>query len=48
MFLGGQTRTELLEVTDMDVYWTLTAELLASSRALRAGTQITGIDTSRT
>jgi hypothetical protein len=48
VFLGGQIGTELLEVTDIDVYWTLTSELLAGSRALKPGTRISGIETSGT
>lgn len=45
VFLNGGQGVELLEVTDMDVYWTLTSQLLVSARQARKGTAITEIRT---
>jgi Domain of unknown function (DUF1851) len=43
LFLGGTDTVENLEVADLDVYWSLTADLLASTRDQPPGTKITGV-----
>jgi len=43
LFLGGKDVIENLEVIDMHVYWTLTAQLLAKTRSLPDGTKISEI-----
>ncbi|MEY3172302.1 MAG: hypothetical protein RLZZ436_215 [Planctomycetota bacterium] len=43
LFLGGKDVIENLEVIDMHVYWTLTAQLLTKTRSLPDGTKISEI-----
>lgn len=43
LFLGGKDVVDNLEVIDMYVYWTLTAQILAKTRSLPDGTRISGI-----
>jgi hypothetical protein len=43
LFLGGADSIENLEVSDIDVYWTITAQLLQRVRGLPQGTRITGV-----
>jgi len=40
LFLGGHDEIANLEMIDLDVYWTLTAQLLSKTRALPEGTVI--------
>ncbi|MCC2313680.1 T6SS immunity protein Tdi1 domain-containing protein [Cellulomonas xiejunii] len=42
-FLGGDFATTNLEVTDLSVYWEVTAQLVEASRTLRPGTGISGV-----
>ena len=43
LFLGGTDTVENLEVVDLGVYWSLAADLLASTRDQPPGTRITGV-----
>lgn len=43
LFLGGVDDTSNLEICDVDVYWTLCAQILAKVRGLPAGTPISNI-----
>jgi hypothetical protein len=43
LFLGGEDNPGNQEVTDLDVYWTLTGQLLANTRHLQPGAAITDI-----
>jgi hypothetical protein len=45
LFLGGRDDTSNLEVVDLDVYWTLTAQLYKSTRQLSRGSMINSVDT---
>lgn len=40
LFLGGQDELQNLEISDMDVYWTTTGQLLSKVRGLPVGTPI--------
>ena len=40
LFLGGEDVVGNLEVIDMEVYWSVSAQLLSKSRGLRCGTKI--------
>jgi len=40
LYLGGADEVENLEVSDFDVYWTISAQLLARTRGLAPGTKI--------
>lgn len=40
LFLGGVDDTANLEVTDFEVYWTLSAQMIAATRATPPGTSI--------
>ena len=40
LFLGGADDLTNIELSDLDVYWTLTAQLIAKTRGLPAGTKI--------
>jgi hypothetical protein len=40
LFLGGADDLTNIEMSDLDVYWTLTAQLIAKTRGLPAGTKI--------
>lgn len=40
LFLGGADEVANLEVSDLDVYWTISAQLLAKVRGLEPGTAI--------
>jgi hypothetical protein len=40
LFLGGGDTSDNLEIVDIDVYWGLMSQLLATTSALSAGTQI--------
>jgi hypothetical protein len=40
LFLGGADNLTNVEMLDLDVYWTLTAQLIAKTRGLPAGTKI--------
>jgi hypothetical protein len=42
LFLGGADEVDNLEMTDMEVYWTISAQLAAQMRDLPVGTQISG------
>lgn len=44
LFLGGVDDLENLELTDMEVYWSISGQLLAKTRDLPPGTKIGGID----
>jgi hypothetical protein len=44
LFLNGTDSIENLEAIDIDVYWTLSAELLASTQNLPPGTPITRVN----
>jgi hypothetical protein len=44
LFLGGVDALENLELTDMDVYWSVCAQLLAKVRNLPPGTKIGKVD----
>jgi hypothetical protein len=43
LFLGGRDTVDNLEVTDFDVYWTITGQLSIQARNLPAGTPIQGV-----
>lgn len=43
LFLGGADIVPNLELTDLDVYWELTAQLLRKTKGLRVGTVIGGV-----
>jgi len=43
LFLGGKDDLENLEVTDMEVYWAITGQLLAQTSGLGLGTPIKGL-----
>jgi hypothetical protein len=40
LFLGGSDSVQNLELVDLDVYWTITAQLLSNIRNLTHGTPI--------
>jgi hypothetical protein len=40
LYLGGAENTSNLEISDFDVYWSISAQLLAKVRALPPGTKI--------
>lgn len=40
LFLGGEDTVENLERSDMDVYWTVSAQLIGNARGLADGTRI--------
>jgi hypothetical protein len=44
LFLGGEDAVGNLELTDMDVYWSICAQLLAKVRSLPDGTRLGDID----
>jgi len=44
LFLGGKDTIENLEISDLDVYWTLVAQLLAKVRGLPLGTRIRKVE----
>jgi len=43
LFLGGRDQLENLEMSDIDVYWEITAQLLEQTRSLPLGTRISGV-----
>lgn len=43
LFLGGKDVVENLELSDLDVYWTLMGQLRRQARGLPEGTPITGV-----
>jgi hypothetical protein len=43
LFLGGTDTVDNLEVVDLDVYWSLAADLLVATRDEPPGTTITGV-----
>jgi hypothetical protein len=43
LFLGGSDTLENLEVTDLDVYWTICGQLRLAAAQLPEGTAIKGI-----
>lgn len=43
LFLGGADETSNLEISDFNVYWTLTAQILNKVRGLPVGTRIGNI-----
>lgn len=43
LYLGGEDEVWNLELADLDVYWTMSAQLLAQVRGLPVGTPISGI-----
>ncbi len=43
LFLGGKDTIENLDLSDLDVYWTLSGQLIRKTRGLPLGTQIKGI-----
>jgi len=40
LFLGGKDVIENLEISDLDVYWTLSAQLIQKARGLSPGTRV--------
>jgi len=46
LFLGGKDTLKNYEVTDLEVYWELSAQLLAQARDLEEGTSIGGLSIS--
>lgn len=44
LFLGGQDATANLEISDLDVYWTLMGQLRVRTKGLPAGTLIRGVE----
>lgn len=40
LYLGGNDEVTNLEISDFDVYWTLSAQLLTNARDLPAGTKV--------
>ena len=44
LFLNGEDTLDNLELTGMDLYWELTAQLLAQTRGLPAGTPIRSVE----
>ena len=46
LFLGGSDAVDNLEVTDLDVYWTLHAQLREGTRHLPEGTLVEGVSDS--
>jgi hypothetical protein len=44
LFLGGADTIENLHVEDIDVYWSLTAQLRAATRNVPPGTPISGVE----
>lgn len=44
MFMGGDVVLENLDATSMQVHWSLTAQLWRSTRGLRPGSEIRGVD----
>jgi hypothetical protein len=46
LFLGGEDEVTNLAIVDLDVYWTLTAQLLRQVRASPAGTRVRSISIS--
>lgn len=40
LFLGGVDKAENLEITDLDVYWTISAQLIRKASGLPPGTKI--------
>jgi hypothetical protein len=43
LYLGGTDDLRNLQLTGLDVYWTLSAQLLARTRGLPVGTDVAGI-----
>lgn len=43
LFLGGSDDVANLQLTDLEVYWSISAQLLAKARSLPAGTRIAGV-----
>jgi hypothetical protein len=46
LFLSGEDQVENLEISDLDVYWTLSGQLIDQVRGLSPGTQIGGVELS--
>lgn len=46
LFLGGKDAFDNLEVVDLDVYWSISGQILAQTRDLAIGTRIGGISVS--
>ncbi|MBT2516867.1 DUF1851 domain-containing protein [Streptomyces sp. ISL-90] len=44
LFLGGADTISNLEITEVDVYWHLMAELRAATQGLATGMRIRGVD----
>lgn len=40
LFLGGDDRVDNLELSDLDVYWTLAGQLISKTRGLPPGTRV--------
>lgn len=47
LFVGGADGIANLEMADFDVYWTITAQLLAKVRELPSGTRINDVTISK-
>jgi hypothetical protein len=47
LYLGGSDELANLHIVDLDVYWTLSAQLLAQARSLPVGTKIGRISVER-
>ena len=43
LFLGGADEVTNLELSDLDVYWSLTGQLRPQAQGLQPGTTITGV-----
>lgn len=43
LFLGGEDAVDNLELSDMDVYWTLATQLIRKTKGLPVGTPITSV-----
>jgi hypothetical protein len=43
LFLGGKDQLDNLEMSDLDVYWEITTQLLNNTRGLPPGTRISGV-----
>ncbi|WP_137861332.1 MULTISPECIES: DUF1851 domain-containing protein [unclassified Sphingomonas] len=43
LFLGGQDTTANLELIDMEVYWSVSVDLIRQARGLPAGARISGV-----
>jgi len=48
LFLGGKDTVENLHLSDLDVYWTLTGQLIRKTRGLPLGTRVGSVSISST